>query len=278
MNDPFGRIAEIESYANGEPVTSLTILSKESQNLNSFGGLLDEGVQQLEVVYEPGTPIGSDAGEDEIQGVDVGDDDQQDHGIQGRDVPEFQQLGPVLREDEASDKVVVGEEELTDSSSVEKLRRAARYLRVSASGSNTKIFNRIKQAHFTALKMQALEVARQEYEALDPKPRFTDAPKQPSPAERKLHEVTHLPFRAWCSFCVQAKSRGHYKHRSTPDERASRSFPTVQVDLFAMRNSVGVLLMVDVWTKYVGVEPLKTKNAGVIGAILARYLSNLSYF
>ena len=104
MNDPFGRIAEIESYANGEPVTSLTILSKESQNLNSFGGLLDEGVQQLEVVYEPGTPLGSDAGEDEIQGVDVVGDDQQDHGIQGRDVPEFQQLEPVLREDEVSDK------------------------------------------------------------------------------------------------------------------------------------------------------------------------------
>ena len=121
-------------------------------------------------------------------------------------------------------------------------------------------------------------MARQQYEALDPKPRFTDAPKQPSPAERKLHEVTHLPFRAWCSFCVQAISRGHYKHRSTPDDRGSRSFPTVQVDLFAMPNSMGVLLMVDVWIKYVGVELLRNKNAGVIGAILARYLSNLSYF
>ena len=128
--------------------------------------------------------------------------------------------------------------------------------------------------------MQALEVARQEYEALGPKPSFTDAPRQPSAAERKLHEVTHLPCRAWCAFCVQAKSRGYYKHRSTPNERAGRSFPTVQVDFFAMPNSMGVLLllMVDVWTKYIGVEPLRNKNAGVIGAILARFLSNLSYF
>ena len=126
--------------------------------------------------------------------------------------------------------------------------------------------------------MQGLEAARQEYEALDPKPRFEDAPKQPSAMERKLHEVTHLPFRPWCAFCVQAKSRGHYKHRSTPEELAGRSFPTVQVDLFAMPNSMGVLLMVDAWTKYIGVEPLRNRNQGVIGAILARFLSNLSYF
>ena len=121
--------------------------------------------------------------------------------------------------------------------------------------------------------MQALEVARQEYEALDPRPRFTDAPKQPSAAERKLQVVTHLPFRAWCAFCVQTNSRGYHKYRSTPDGRA-----TIQVGLFAMPNYMGVLLMVDVWTKYVGVEPLRNKNAGVIGTILARFLSNLSYF
>ena len=126
--------------------------------------------------------------------------------------------------------------------------------------------------------MQSLEAARQEYEALDPKPRFENVPKQPSAMERKLHEVTHLPFRPWCAFCVQAKSRGHYKHKSTPEELAGRTHPTVQVDLFAMPNCMGVLLMVDVWTKYISVEPLRNKNAGVIGAILARFLSNLSYF
>lgn len=163
-------------------------------------------------------------------------------------------------------------------SSIDKLRNAAKYLKVSSSGSKQKIYTRIREAHLTALKMQSLEGARQEYEALDPKPRFENAPKQPSAMERKLHEVTHLPFRPWCAFCVQAKSRGHYKHKSTPEELAERTHPTVQVDLFAMPNCMGVLLMVDVWTKYISVEPLRNKNAGVIGAILARFLSNLSYF
>ena len=98
----------------------------------------------------------------------------------------------------------------------------------------------------TGLRRQALEAARQEYGALDPKPRFTDAPKQPSVMERKLHEVTHLPFRSWCAFCVQAKSRGFCKHRASAEEKTNRYFPTVLVDLFAMPNYIGVLLMVDV--------------------------------
>ena len=210
LSDPYGRIAEVDSYAGGEPVTILTILSKTNQNLDSFGGLLDQGGQQLEVVYEPGTPIES---EEEIDGVEV-DEQAEDQGLQGRDIPEFQRLGPVLIADQSDDKIVVGEVEITESSSIEKLRNAAKYLKVSSSGSKQKIFTRIREAHLLALRMQSVEAARQEYEILDPKPRFEDAPKQPSAMERKLHEVTHLPFRPWCAFCAQTKSRGHYKHRT----------------------------------------------------------------
>lgn len=62
-----------------------------------FGGLLDQGGQQLEVVYEPGTPLQPDGAEDgQDQDVDVGEPDD---AVQGRDIPEYQQLGPVLREE-----------------------------------------------------------------------------------------------------------------------------------------------------------------------------------
>eukprot|EP00435_Cladocopium_sp_Y103_P058050 s196_g20.t1 len=56
MDEPFGRIPEVDSYAGGEQVTILTIISKTNQNLTAFGGLLDQGGEQLEVSYEPGTP------------------------------------------------------------------------------------------------------------------------------------------------------------------------------------------------------------------------------
>ena len=46
MDEPFGRIAEVDTYAGGEPVTIHTIVSKVNQNLVDFGGLLDQGGQQ----------------------------------------------------------------------------------------------------------------------------------------------------------------------------------------------------------------------------------------
>ena len=67
---------------------------------------------------------------------------------------------------------------------------------------------------------------------MNPEPRFVDAPAQPSERERKLHEVTHLPFKKWCSFCVMGKSRAILKYASDPKDIADRTHPTVQVDLF----------------------------------------------
>ena len=99
-------------------------------------------------------------------------------------------------------------------------------------------------------------------------------PKQPSAMERKMHEVTQYLVDPGAN-CVQAKSRGFYKHRSTGENRANRTYPTVQVDFFTMSTGMSVLLMADEWTKYVSVEPLRNKNAGVIGALMARYLSGL---
>ena len=65
---------------------------------------MDQGGQQLDGVYEPGTPMGEDD-EAEIAGADVEGEAQLDP-VQGRDVPEFQQLGPALEE-----KIVVSQED-----------------------------------------------------------------------------------------------------------------------------------------------------------------------
>ena len=43
-------------------------------------------------------------------------------------------------------------------------------------------------------------------------------PRQPSQHEREKHELTHLPFRAWCKTCVAAKAR-QACHTKQPDRR-----------------------------------------------------------
>lgn len=39
-----------------------------------------------------------------------------------------------------------------------------------------------------------------------------------------------------------------------------------------------LLLMVDGWSKYIQVHPLKNKNAGVIGEVLAEFLATVGHF
>ena len=43
----------------------------------------------------------------------------------------------------------------------------------------------------------------EEEEAADP--RMPREPIQPTEAERRLHEPTHLPFRSWCTHCVNGR-------------------------------------------------------------------------
>ena len=38
-------------------------------------------------------------------------------------------------------------------------------------------------------------------------PRQLSVPTEPTEQERLVHELTHLPFRSWCEFCVKAKSK-----------------------------------------------------------------------
>lgn len=57
--------------------------------------------QQLDGVYEPGTPIYAGS-RNEIQGADV---EELGEGIQGPDTPEYQQLGPVWRKEKTTYKI-----------------------------------------------------------------------------------------------------------------------------------------------------------------------------
>jgi hypothetical protein len=174
--------------------------------------------------------------------------------------------------------ILVNDVEITPNSSVEILRTAGRFLGISTSGSKRKIYDRLRAAHISALRLRSLEVARGEFEALQPQPRFQDAPAQPTVQERKLHEVTHVPFKPWCAACVQSKSRPNHQRPTPPDEMSQRTFPTIQCDFYVVSGNLNVLIMVDVWTKYVGVEPPRNKLQSVVGAAVAKFLGELGYY
>eukprot|EP00439_Symbiodinium_sp_Y106_P049166 s1310_g6.t1 len=56
------------------------------------------------------------------------------------------------------------------------------------------------------------------------KPKMLKIPGEPSESERRLQELTHLPYRDWCEHCV--KSKGRQSHAVKKNDRQ----PVIQID------------------------------------------------
>ena len=55
-------------------------------------------------------------------------------------------------------------------------------------------------------------------------------PKQPSTREREEHEVTHMPYRTWCKFCVSGRGIASHHHVKRAEEGEEGKLPTIGMD------------------------------------------------
>ncbi|CAE7244187.1 unnamed protein product, partial [Symbiodinium microadriaticum] len=55
-------------------------------------------------------------------------------------------------------------------------------------------------------------------------PKMLKVPGEPSESERRLHELTHLPFRDWCDRCVRSKGRQSHAVKKNDQQ------PVIQID------------------------------------------------
>ena len=145
--------SRVEEIRRDEQYVILTILADREENLSTFGMLID--------------------GEEVV-------------------MPEFPIMSPSFVPGGQEETLFIGEMQLAERSSVKDLREAAKYLKLSTSGSKSKLFNRIRDSYELALKRRALEVARQDYARLNPEPRFVDAPAQPSERERERERESYM--------------------------------------------------------------------------------------
>ena len=116
-------------------------------------------------------------------------------------------------------------------------RAGCKYLGISQAGSKLKLFDRLVQ-HADKLRLQVLqELATEHAEPLgQPMPKQQPLHAEPSPEERALHEVNHLPYTSWCESCVMAKGRPE-PHTSDPEHLTRREHSVLSFDVsFTGRN------------------------------------------
>eukprot|EP00971_Amphidinium_carterae_P241184 4788299-Amphidinium_carterae.1 len=120
----------------------------------------------------------------------------------------------------------------------DQMRARLRRYGVSASGTKAELWARLtqiefrrrrekRQAELMAERAEDLRHGRAEYA-----PVLLPAPETPTEEEREHHNLTHIPPKRWCEFCVQGRACDdpHWRTGNT----ASRAVPVVQMDFMFM--------------------------------------------
>ena len=102
---------------------------------------------------------------------------------------------------------------------------------------------RAASAHDTSHVVAGSSDASQGGKSEGPLPREDDRARQaipltevpePSPAEVARHNLTHLPYRRWCRWCVMAR-RANAQHRTLPS--FSRQIPLLVLDFCFLKHA-----------------------------------------
>ena len=129
--------------------------------------------------------------------------------------------------EQPSDTVTVQDVVLSAQSSIHALKAACEHLELKTSGSKTRLFQRIQgylEKQKIALEQDMATDARSGEER---RPNMQVVPRAPSEQERLLHEVTHLPFAAWCPHCISMRAM---PDRSEGAQQEPRDVPTISFD------------------------------------------------
>ena len=154
---------------------------------------------------------------------------EQERGLSGHDEPsvsgELEQAvfldAPVVedprRVEVEEEGFVVEGVALTSDSSTHTLRAARKSLGISSSGGKQKLYSRF-EAHFEERKIALTREAANKAKEVDQRDASSVPLMVPStPEEVELHELTHVPYARWCSFCIMA--RGRQGKREVDDSR-----------------------------------------------------------
>ena len=164
--------------------------------------------------------------------------------------------------------------ELNANSPLALLHGAAEYLGLNKGGAKKALWNRlnqkVQQLEYEELFLAANKLYKEE--ARQKGLVQVNIPRQPGKEERELHELTHLPYRDWCDFCVATKARDDHQRILDPSAEGRRNISSVQLD-YAYGRSGGnnkadlttILVGVDAETRMLLAVSVEGKGADLRG-------------
>ena len=165
--------------------------------------------------------------------------------------------------EEQPESLWINGKEVSKQSKVKDLQDACNFLGVNASGSKTKLFDRLC-SYFSREHRKDMESIKHnlQQQMLGPQAKIqtkgAEKPDDPKIIER--HEVTHLPFAPWCDSCLKTKSREDKMIQNTDAAEEDSGVPHIQMDWMYLGRNCPALILLDTTTRYGAIFPARSKG------------------
>ena len=111
------------------------------------------------------------------------------------------------------------------------LKAACRSLGIGTSGSKAQLFSRLL-GHMKCRHFEDSLSLEQAAKPPEHQPRAQSTPPTPSDDEVALHNLTHVPFRSWCPYCIACRSRRDRHQQGGESHVSQGGFPCIAYDLW----------------------------------------------
>ena len=116
---------------------------------------------------------------------------------------------PTSGEDEFEEKMIVGGVEITPESPLKELKQACRHLGIGVTGSKPLLWQRLKKEVAENKLKTMVDISKSIQKEFERDPNGPRPVNEPTPEERALHELTHLPKADWWRelYCYEEQRR-----------------------------------------------------------------------
>ena len=137
-----------------------------------------------------------------------------------------------LEPQELDEAIEIAGVRILPTSSNATLKAACVYLQISKSGSKSKLWARIAACIDKQKIHDAVQASEQMRSEREREPVQQAVNVRPDDYNEVLkHNLTHLPYKAWCPACVRGKGRPDV-HKQDDNRGTNREHPTISFDLF----------------------------------------------
>ena len=219
FQEPLERCQSLEELLPGVvmPVPVLTIMHRSESSLENCG--IDV---QSEFKFE--APILPEVHEPP-EVIDLPMEDQEEQ-------PPLQVPAPppgvMVRDD---DHVMVEGIRLGPDSSSAALKAACKSLGIGMSGGKAQLFKRLVN-HMKRRNFEDSLSLENAAKPLEHGPRAQATPPTPSDEEVALHNLTHVPFKNWCPYCISCRSRRDHHDQGGGKHASPGGFPCIAFDFW----------------------------------------------